>query len=230
MISGVVSSDLQSDTFSWNALFSSLALAEKAAANECQKISDQFSREGLVDLANEYEDLAYEEIRHCELAHSVARKIVPITARAKSVYSGELFTKDASVLERMTSVHLVFEPAALAFLGYVSSHSKSLVADEKWAKEITTAFNQILRDEVSHVMNGSKAIQKFWSVANDEEKVASLRTMKKHRAFLIAGLKSFFKNNDSKKEFVKTMLDRFDFYYERALKGAFHEESTKVAS
>ena len=230
MLMGAVSSGLLPDENSWNALFSSLALAEKAAANECQKISDQFLSEGKFDLAKEYEDLVYEEFRHCELAFSVARKIVPITSRARAVYNGELFTAHASILERMASVHLVFEPAALAFLGYVSAHSKELIADEKWAKQITSAFNQILRDEVSHVMNGSKAIQKFWSNASEQEKKASLRTMKKHRAFLKAGLRSFFKDNDNQKIFLKTMLDRFDFYYERALKGGFHEEPTQVAS
>lgn len=227
---GVLTSDSASDEMSWNALFSSLALAEKAAANECQKISDQFLKEGKLELAKEYEDLVYEEFRHCELAYSVARKIVPITPKARVIYNGELFSKNASTLERMASVHLIFEPAALAFLGYVSSHSKELIQDEKWASEITRAFNCILRDEVSHVLNGSKTIREFWKNASFEEKRTSLKTMKKHRAFLKAGLKSFFKNNESKKEFLTTMLNRFDFYYEKALKGAFYEESTKAAS
>ena len=215
---------------SWNALFSSLALAEKAAANECQKIADQFRAEGNESLAAEYDALVLEENHHGALAGSVVKNLIPITDRAAAVYNGEFFSENASALERLTSVHLVFEPSALAFLGYVSAHSHELISDRTWAKEISSAFNKIIKDEVSHVADGANLIRQFWNSATEEERQCSLKTMRKHRAFLKAGLQSFFKNKNSKPEFVQTMLNRFDFYYERALKGAFYEEAAQVAS
>jgi hypothetical protein len=72
-------------TSAWNALFSSLAFAEKAAANECLKVAKRFRDDGLNDLADEYDGLAVEENRHHDLALSVAREIVPLTERASLI-------------------------------------------------------------------------------------------------------------------------------------------------
>ena len=55
-------------TEGWNALFSSLAFAEKAAAKECLKIAQRFRSQGLIALADEYERLSVEENNHHELA------------------------------------------------------------------------------------------------------------------------------------------------------------------
>ena len=220
----------KSVSHSWNALFSSLAFAEKAAANECLKIAKRFREDGLNDLADEYEGLADEENQHHNLALSVARKIVPLTERAGTVYDGGFFSRDGSVLERLMSVHFVFEPSALAFLGYISRHSRDLFEDRQWADQITKAFNQILRDEVHHVQNGGVVIKRFWSSATDQEKKVALKTMRKHRAFLKAGLLSFFSQIEIKKEVVSKMLERFDFYYEKSVKGVFDGEPAKAAS
>jgi hypothetical protein len=217
-------------TSAWNALFSSLAFAEKAAANECLKVAKRFRDDGLNDLADEYDGLAVEENRHHDLALSVAREIVPLTERASLIYAGGFFSKNGSVLERLMSVHFVFEPSALAFLGYISRHSHDLFEDRQWADQITKAFNQILRDEVHHVQDGGLMIKRFWSTATDKEKEVALKTMRRHRAFLKAGLLSFFSQVEIKKEVVFKMLERFDFYYEKSVKGVFDAEPAKAAS
>lgn len=217
-------------TNAWNALFSSLAFAEKAAANECLKVAKRFREDGLNDLAEEYEGLAVEENRHHDLALSVAREIIPLTERASTIYDGGFFSQNGSVLERLMSVHFVFEPSALAFLGYISRHSRELFEDREWADQITKAFNQILRDEVHHVQDGGLVIKRFWSLATDQEKKVAIKTMRKHRAFLKAGLQSFFSQVEVKKEVVSKMLERFDFYYEKTVKGVFDAEPAKAAS
>ena len=212
----------------WNALFSSLAFAEKAAADECRKIAKYFRESGQLKLADEYDGLVDEENRHHDLALSVTKETVPLTTRAAIVYDGGYFTANGPILERLMSVHFVFEPSALAFLGYVSSHSEELFDDQEWATQITRAFNQILRDEVSHVINGGDVIKKFWNEATAEERDIALRTMRKHRAFLKAGLNSFFKDDDKKT--ISKMLSRFDFYFEKCVKGVCHEFTEKAAS
>ena len=218
------------NTHGWNALFSSLAFAEKAAADECLKIAQRFRSQGLAVLAEEYEQLAVEETRHHELAISVAREIVPLTPCAETIYAGEFFTSGGPVLERLMSVHFVFEPSALAFLGYIASHSHELISDTEWADQITDAFKQIVFDEVDHVYTGGKLIKTFWARATPEERKIALKTMRKHRAFLKAGLLSFFPKNSVQRPVALKMLQRFDFYYEKAMKGVRDAEPTKIAS
>ncbi len=208
---------------SWNALFKSLAAAEAAAANECLKIATQFRDSGHSKLQKTYERLANEEIEHSKLAMSIVRGPASITDQAKKVYEGCYFSSNASILERLVSVHLVFEPSALAFLGFISTHSKELIDDPQWASEITKAFNRVLKDEVNHVFSGAKLIKDVWSEAAEIERRQSMKTLRKHRAFLKVGLASFFKPYEGDREFVSKMLNRFDFYFNRATKGVLNE-------
>jgi len=214
----------------WNALFSSLAFAEKAAADECKKIAKIFRFSGQVALAERYEGLSIEEATHHELALSVTKNIVPLTARAKLIYDGGLFSVNASVLERLMSVHLVFEPSALAFLGYVARHSNELISDSDWAAEVSTAFKQIVYDEVDHVYSGVELIAHLWKLSTPSEQYDALKTMKKHRAFLKAGLLSFFTTDPVERPAILKMLQRFDFYFEKAMKGVQNAEPTQIAS
>ncbi len=215
---------------SWNALFSSLAFAEKAAANECLKVAQRFRAEGLDSLADEYVRLAIDENRHHELAKSITRNIVPLTDSARNVYNGGFFSPSAPIIERLMSVHFVFEPSALAFLGYIASHTNELICDEAWAEQIKAAFKEILYDEVGHVSGGEELIQKIWARSTMEERGLALRTMRKHRAFLKAGLLSFFSKDSEHRPAILKMLQRFDFYFERSMKGVLNAESTQIAS
>jgi len=217
-------------TEGWNALFSSLAFAEKAAANECLKIAHRFRSQGLIALAVEYEKLSVEENHHHELALSITRKIVPLTPCAETIYEGGFFTSNGPIIERLMSVHFVFEPSALAFLGYFARHAHELISDSEWADQISTAFKSIVYDEVNHVASGSEVIKKFWALSTTEEQNIALKTMKKHRAFLKAGLLSFFPKDSEQRPAILQMLQRFDFYFEKAVKGVLHAEPTQIAS
>ena len=126
----------------WNAFFASLALAEKAAADECRRVAAKIRESGESDLADEYESLAQEEEKHHELAASVCREQIPITDRAAAIYAGKYFSENASVIERLVSVHFVFEPSALAFLGYSAKASDNLIPDSRSA-QITNSFREI---------------------------------------------------------------------------------------
>ena len=217
-------------TEGWNALFSSLAFAEKAAAKECLKIAQRFRSQGLIGLADEYERLSVEENNHHELALSVTKRVVPLTPCAENIYEGGFFSPNAPIIERLMSVHFVFEPAALAFLGYVARHSNELISDSEWADQVSNAFKQIVYDEVNHVSSGSELIRKFWLRSTLEEQAVALKTMKKHRAFLKAGLLSFFPKDSEQRPAILKMLQRYDFYYKKVLKGLLHAESTQIAS
>jgi hypothetical protein len=214
----------------WNSLFSSLAFAEKAAANECLRIAQKFRSIGLNHLSDEYEHLAVEENHHHELALSITKEIIPLTKRAEVIYEGGFFSENSSVLERLMSVHFVFEPSALAFLGYIVSHSNELIQDQDWKNQITKAFKEILFDEVNHVQTGGELIKKIWKTSKPDEREAALKTMRKHRAFLKAGLLSFFPKDSEQRPHILKMLQRFDFYYERSIKGVSDAEQAQIAS
>ncbi len=213
----------------WNALFSSLALAEEAAARECRKVAARFIANDQPDRASEYLGLADEEDQHHRLALSVAREFIPITDRAKIIYAGGYFTDDGSVLECLMSVHLVFEPSALAFLGFIARNANKLIQDKTWASEIQNAFGLILRDEVSHVINGCETIRQVWNEASRDDKKLALKTMRKHRAFLKAGLRSVLKDG-VERSVIDSMLRRFDFYCKKSLKGVLDGETIQASA
>lgn len=203
----------------WNAFFSSLALAEKAAAEQCQLISEHYAREGNAALADEYAQLFEEEITHFQLASAVCLEAVEASNTAKAVYAGGLLSKSPSILERMAVIHLVFEPSALAFLGYLYQESQSVFTDALLVKRIKKNFSLILRDEVNHVHEGSKIVAELWGAAPERERRTCLKSIRRHRAFLVAGLKSFFKDDAETRAHLTPMLNRFESHYSRAVKG-----------
>jgi uncharacterized ferritin-like protein (DUF455 family) len=220
-VAGELSPKILSDSSlsNWNAFFSSLALAEKAAAEQCHLISKHYAREGNAALADEYAQLFEEETTHFQLASAVCLEAVEASNTAKAVYAGGLLSKNPSILERMAVIHLVFEPAALAFLGYLYQESKSLFTDALLVKRIERNFALILRDEVNHVNEGSKIVANLWAAAPAGEHRACLKSIRRHRAFLVAGLKSFFKDDPEARVYLTPMLDRFESHYSRAVKG-----------
>ena len=116
-------------------------------------------------------------------------------------------------------IHLVFEPSALAFLGYLYQESKSLFADALLVQRIEKNFSLILRDEVNHVNEGSKIVAELWAAAPTSERRTCLKSIRRHRAFLVAGLKSFFKDDPEALAHLTPMLIRFESHYSRAVKG-----------
>lgn len=195
--------------FQWDRFFSSLAFAEKAAAEQCELIAEAYGARG--DRAHEaiYRGYAKEEREHFELVSRVCRDDVPPPERAMAVYRGELLSPTPSLAERLATVHLGFEPSALAFLGHFYENAHRILADQERVREVRSAFREILRDEVTHVYQGRKCFELEWQRADATEKAEVLRSLRRHRAFLRLGLKSFFHESGASSEdlsFVQAML------------------------
>ena len=214
-----------------NAFLVSLAFAEKAAAEQCKIISEQFEEAKEPELAEKYRSFMQEEQEHFERVQAVCKNMdVPISDRAEEAYRGGFMTSVCGPLERMVAVHLAFEPSALAFLGYLANSIHSLTDDAPWANRIESAFREILREEISHVYSGRDLIRPLWEKASASEKKAILKTVRKQRAFLKAGLPSFFKAFNGSKEFLSDMLARFDFYFDKHSKDLIYETRTQVTT
>lgn len=205
----------------WNAFFSSLAFAEQAAGEQCRAIATDLQKQGDPSLAALYTELAAEEDRHFALVKRVCQKLEEPSGTARRVYSGEWMSEAPSTIERMACVHLVFEPAALAFLGYLHAHSEEVIIDPIWSKTIRESFSNILRDEVEHVYLGKEWIRAALVSATPEDIRKTRKSIRRHRAFLIAGLKSYFKHMSKEPKCVAIMLSRFNFYFEKSMQGVF---------
>jgi uncharacterized ferritin-like protein (DUF455 family) len=205
----------------WNLFFSSLAHAEKAAADQCRVISKKFATAGNVRLSSKYVALATDEDSHFTLAEQLCMPLESPSLIAQRVYRGELMSSDASVLERMSIIHLVFEPSALAFLGLLRQHADQISTDPKVIDRIERCLGEILKDEVSHVYEGRTLVEEQLEHSTPAEIKKTKRSIRRHRAFLIAGLKSFFKPSPDSSPVVQQMLSKFAFYFEKSNKGVF---------
>lgn len=186
---------MRSSDYQWNRFFSSLAFAEKAAAEQFEVIADGFRDRGDRKQEAVYRGYAEEERRHFELVSGICRELVEPSPRAKQAYQGGLMSPDPSLAERLANVHLGFEPSALAFLGYFCRNSSKLLLDQEWARTARSAFRQILRDEVGHVYRGSETVEREWKNVDAAESGRILQSLRRHRAFLSLGLKSFFRDS-----------------------------------
>jgi uncharacterized ferritin-like protein (DUF455 family) len=205
----------------WNQFFSRLAHAEQAAAEQCQVISKMFSERGQLALAKQYDEFAKDEAAHFALVSKICKPLQSSPTAAVRVYSGSLMNKTTNPLERMASVHLVFEPSALAFLGFFHQNAKALMQDKSWADDIKQSFREILQDEVGHVSTGASLVKSMLKLATPEEISITKRAMRKTRTFIIAGIKEMFKDTPNADTFVKPMLARFKAQSERATEEAF---------
>ena len=204
----------------WNLFFSSLAHAEKAAANQCRKISTLLESTDH-SLADKYSGFALDEDQHFALAKDICQPLEVPTEMAQKVYRGDLMTDNASILERTAIIHLVFEPSALAFLGMLKQNVYLFAEDEKFAARVEKCFGDILRDEVGHVYEGKLLVQERLRHSSEREIRETKRSIRRHRAFLKVGLKSFFSNSPNLNPFLEQMLSRFEFYFEKSYAGVF---------
>lgn len=199
----------------WNAFFSSLAYAEKAAAEQCDLISKKFTEIGNHEMAKVYEQFREEEVGHFEMVKSLVDGELITTEKAKKVYGGHLLTDKDCIIERLAAVHLAFEPSALAFLGHIYVNADKYFTDADKAEKIKNTFGTIIREEVNHIFSGKDLIKKLLVEANSETKIKNVkRTLKLHKAFLSLGLKTFFEENSETKEHLDAMLSNYNVKYE----------------
>lgn len=196
---------MNSQELHWNQFFSILAFAEKAAADQCELIADEYSKRGDQLHESLYRKYAAEERGHHALVKSICRDETLPSKRAQEVYDGKLLPPDAGLGLRLALVHLAFEPSALAYLGYFSRHAPSLLCDQQWAKATQKAFRKILREEVVHIYRGKNCLELEWERADDQEKQKIRRGLRLHSSFLALGLKTFFPAPESQ-AFVEKMV------------------------
>jgi hypothetical protein len=196
----------------WNQFFSSLAFAEKAAAEQCELIADAYAGRGDRKSEMTYRKYAEEEREHFSLVSSICREVIAPPLRAMQVYQGALLSPSAGIAERLATLHLGFEPSALAFLGYFYRNAHELLDNEEWARQARAVFRDILRDEVTHVQLGKECFEQEWDRSSRNEKQVILRSLRRHRAFLSLGLKSFFRNPGLATQglpFVRSVIDDY---------------------
>ena len=209
---------MRSQERQWKQFCSSLAFAEKAAAEQCELIADAYSARGDRKSEMTYRKYAEEEREHFSLVSGICREVITPPLRAIQVYQWALLSASAGLAERLATLHLGFEPSALAFLGYFYRNAHELLDDKEWAHEAQSVFRKILRDEVTHVQVGKECFEQEWERSSLIEKKEILRSLRRHRAFLSLGLKSFFRNPGNAIQglpFVRSVIDDYRIRVDR---------------
>lgn len=205
----------------WNKFFSSLAFAELAAATECDFIAKHFSDSGEVEMQTQYEKFAEDERAHFKLVLGATPKVTSPPQRALSVYAGALYSPKASVLEHMAVVHMAFEPAALAYLGFLYRNAFEVIENSSFADRVQRACRAILKDEANHVVIGRHSFEK--KLRDKSLAPTIFRSLKRHESFLKLGLKSFFSGLDRQPDFIKPMVQDYGKRFQSAVEGVFSE-------
>jgi hypothetical protein len=204
----------------WLRLFSSLSLAEEAAGKLTRWAAEEFLRSGNLELFRHYQRIADEEFIHAKLVRAVARTFFVPPDASLGIYAGQRFvlTGRARLAEVLATIHLVFEPSALAFLSYIQVRAPEFFVGS-WATDVENAFGAILRDESEHIKSSFDILSALISGLRDEERIQLRRTMRTHRIFLKAGIQNFFSANDFQRRIGRELNERFDFSYQQVMKG-----------
>lgn len=205
----------------WDIFFSKLAHAENGAAIQCRQIAQLYKEQGNSSQSKKYLDLASEEEQHFSIIKSITENMIALDCTSEKVYEGNYMSKTRNPLEKMASVHLVFEPAALAFLGYIYQNFEKINVDLNKSRKIRDALALVLRDEVSHVYEGKSDIKSLIKSSTKNEIDLAKRAMRKHKAFIIVGMKKVFEKSDESKKHLYEMLNRFEFFSNKAAEGIY---------
>lgn len=227
-LSNILSLDLKMSTTCaearpWNALFSSLYLAELAAAKQAEYAAAEFYKLGNVEAAGFYQRMAEEERSHAVIVQSMISEFIPPPQISYDVYDGKRCktSGDANLAERLSIVHMVFEPSALAFLSFVKAEAEN-VFESDWAKIITDGCTSILWDESRHIRTGKEMIAPLLAELSDSELDLVKSGMKSHKAFLSAGIRTFFRGS-AFSSLPKILNDRYDFSFRNAANGVIND-------
>lgn len=200
-------------TSAWDRFFSSLHFAEVAAAEQCELASKRFAARG-ESHASAYAEFAAQERRHAALARELCGALSAPLPRATAVYSGSLLSGVPDPIEPLAVIHLAFEPAALGYLGLAVNRARDLFGSR--ARLAKALLGDILRDETRHVAEGASFVREALSGAGPSRKRRLHAVVRRHRAFLKAGLAGFFGELPGGMELVGSLAGR----YERAFRQA----------
>jgi hypothetical protein len=144
---------------------SGLALAEKAAAVQCDRLSKDFAQMGLNSLAAQYETFSKEEWGHYHLVSSLVQEGESYNKlhdpRLVHLLGLDGRFREWSIGERLYCIHVVFEPSALSHLSGLIRPDVISKIEPRRAAEISRVFTNILREEGTHIYLGGRALQRF---------------------------------------------------------------------
>ncbi len=207
----------------WNALFSSLYLAECAAAREAAWAHAETRKIGNIKAAGFYLEMAREEERHAELVKRMFSEFIVPPRTTYDVYAAKrcLLDGPANLVERLAVVHLIFEPSAMAFLSYIQNEAETLFTAE-WSRTIRAASLEILQDEAKHIRTGRDYVQSGLDGVSDVERLKIQASMKTHRAFLKGGIRRFFAGTELS-HLPEILNERYEFALNNSVKGIFDD-------
>jgi len=201
----------------WSRFLTSLARAERAAAEQCDLIAIEMDRIGRPELAETYREIGCEEREHIKMVQHLCRETTDLPARAEAAYQGKYLSSDPTLVERMAVFHLAFEISALAFLGYLYSRVEKHFHDKDWAREVRQTCAEILKQEVGHVSAGKAMVLDLLSREDEATRQTVAKSLRRHYTFLRVGLKSFFDQTDH--PFLQEMTKNYERHYHRAIEG-----------
>jgi uncharacterized ferritin-like protein (DUF455 family) len=140
-----------------NDFLMTISLGEFVAASNAKLLSRFFRHEGDEALADTYDTIGQDEIRHFKLMREVVGAHGNLPEEMRKIYKGALLDVEESLtvdcaFERMAVMHTVFEGASFA---YMSIFAKT---DDRLPARLREVAAQILMDEADHMMQGFKAI------------------------------------------------------------------------
>jgi hypothetical protein len=212
---------------SWSQLFATLSLAERAAGVQMTRLSAELDERGQHALAEDYSRFAEEEFSHERAVASLCRGEAAVDARTRSVYDGErtLIRDEHWVAEILGLIHLVFEPAGMAFYSQILSLSRDLFSEEE-SRLVRATLGPILREEAGHISAGRELFFHQFESRPIETKRRIRRSVKLHRAFVTMGLRSLFEgwtraswSEPEHEQICEAMVSRFEIISSRVAQG-----------
>jgi hypothetical protein len=208
------------DAMPWHRLLSSAAAAEHAAAVHTARLSDYFQATEREDLAVLYGQFSKEELRH-EIAVLRTCEPTPLTTISRQVYGCERMRLHDTAwwhIELMSVVHLVFEPAALAYLSFLCKNAHAIF-EQPWADIICQEFARIVSEESVHMSTGRQLIRDLTPSLGDDILATLKQSIATHRAFATFGVRRFFCNVPSQENHRTALLSRYANVFDFATRG-----------
>jgi hypothetical protein len=195
------------------------ALAEDAAAQQFAVIGADLKALAHVEVARRYDEWVIEEQEHYARVRRACREFIQPPEPLIKAMEGQPPAPWPDCLERMAIVHLSWEAAGLAFFAYIGHHVHEFIADDSWTRELRELGAQIVREEVAHVTEGGRFVERFLCCENRETRDRVLRAVRFNRALIRRGIQAIFRSDAGLSPFGNVMVGRFDRTYRSVTAG-----------
>jgi len=211
----------------WNRLFSTLYLAESAAAVRARALADHFHKTGDEIRREFYLDMAAEEEGHADLVRSIVGRFYDADDKTKDVYAGRRcrLPENIRYLEWLVIIHQVFEPSALAILSYLRKYADEYF-ESAWARQIKRVTARILREEAAHIRKGCQHILAERRCLLSEGIVRDLKiSIRTHKRFIESGIYGIF-DHSVFEQVAPALVSRLATSYSATQPGVFNAKAT----